>query len=171
MLLGTLREGDGVAVQVLVGLGADPSRIRQRVMQLLGGEYQGAEVLRGGLAHGPRRPVAGTWAGRGDPGSPVAQVGRQWTAQVVRPGRRREDCASAYDELSDLVQALGFSLDVSDASEIRLTSVETAEGPGIMVSVEHWIMDDPFENEHRQPEPPEHPEPIGPTETSIDPDS
>ena len=37
ILLGLLREGDGVAVQVLVRLGADLNRVRQQVIQLLHG--------------------------------------------------------------------------------------------------------------------------------------
>ena len=40
MLLGLVREGEGVAAQVLVSLGADLSRVRQQVIQLLSG-YQG----------------------------------------------------------------------------------------------------------------------------------
>jgi ATP-dependent Clp protease ATP-binding subunit ClpC len=39
ILLGLLREGEGVAAQVLVKLGADLSRVRQQVIQLLAG-YQ-----------------------------------------------------------------------------------------------------------------------------------
>jgi hypothetical protein len=45
ILLGLLREGDGVAVQVLVGLGADLNRVRQQVIQLLHG-------------HPPEEPVS-----------------------------------------------------------------------------------------------------------------
>jgi hypothetical protein len=37
ILLGLIREGDGVAAQVLVKLGADLNRVRQRVIQLLHG--------------------------------------------------------------------------------------------------------------------------------------
>jgi ATP-dependent Clp protease ATP-binding subunit ClpC len=40
ILLGLIREGEGVAAQVLVKLGADLSRVRQQVIQLLSG-YQG----------------------------------------------------------------------------------------------------------------------------------
>lgn len=35
ILLGLLREGDGVAAQVLVKLGADLNQVRQQVIQLL----------------------------------------------------------------------------------------------------------------------------------------
>jgi ATP-dependent Clp protease ATP-binding subunit ClpC len=42
ILLGLIREGEGVAAQVLVKLGADLSRVRQQVIQLLSG-YQGPQ--------------------------------------------------------------------------------------------------------------------------------
>jgi len=52
ILLGLIREGDGVAAQVLVKLGADLNRVRQQVIQLLSG-YQGKEaVTSGGPAEG-----------------------------------------------------------------------------------------------------------------------
>ena len=35
ILLGLIGEGEGVAAQVLVKLGADPDRVRQQVIQLL----------------------------------------------------------------------------------------------------------------------------------------
>ena len=43
ILLGLIREGEGVAAQVLVKLGADLNRVRQQVIQLLHG-YQGKEA-------------------------------------------------------------------------------------------------------------------------------
>jgi len=52
ILLGLIREGEGVAAQVLVKLGADLNRVRQSVIQLLSG-YQGKEaVTSGGPAEG-----------------------------------------------------------------------------------------------------------------------
>jgi ATP-dependent Clp protease ATP-binding subunit ClpC len=44
ILLGLIREGDGVAARVLVKLGADLDRVRQQVIQLLHG-YQGREPV------------------------------------------------------------------------------------------------------------------------------
>src|ERR1700690_3409907 len=44
MLLGLVREGDGVAAQVLVSLGADLGRVRQQVIQMMSG-YQGKEAV------------------------------------------------------------------------------------------------------------------------------
>ena len=41
LLLGLIREGDGVAAQVLVRLGADLNRVRQQVTQLLHGHAAG----------------------------------------------------------------------------------------------------------------------------------
>ncbi|ATL65338.1 ATP-dependent Clp protease ATP-binding subunit [Nocardia terpenica] len=47
ILLGLIREGEGVAAQVLVKLGADLNRVRQQVIQLLSG-YQGKEPVESG---------------------------------------------------------------------------------------------------------------------------
>jgi ATP-dependent Clp protease ATP-binding subunit ClpC len=51
ILLGLIREGEGVAAQVLVKLGADLNRVRQQVIQLLSG-YQGKETVQAGPAEG-----------------------------------------------------------------------------------------------------------------------
>ena len=47
ILLGLIREGEGVAAQVLVKLGADLNRVRQQVMQLLSG-FEGKEAVTSG---------------------------------------------------------------------------------------------------------------------------
>jgi ATP-dependent Clp protease ATP-binding subunit ClpC len=47
ILLGLIREGEGVAAQVLVKLGADLNKVRQQVIQLLSG-YQGKETTTSG---------------------------------------------------------------------------------------------------------------------------
>jgi ATP-dependent Clp protease ATP-binding subunit ClpA len=44
ILLGLIREGEGVAAQVLVKLGADLARVRQQVVQVLGGYAGGEDV-------------------------------------------------------------------------------------------------------------------------------
>ncbi|WP_327638202.1 ATP-dependent Clp protease ATP-binding subunit [Kribbella sp. NBC_00482] len=49
ILLGLIREGEGVAAQVLVKLGADLNKVRQQVIQLLSG-YQGKESSPQGTA-------------------------------------------------------------------------------------------------------------------------
>jgi ATP-dependent Clp protease ATP-binding subunit ClpC len=48
ILLGLIREGEGVAAQVLVKLGADLSRVRQQVIQLLSGYSGGKEAAQTG---------------------------------------------------------------------------------------------------------------------------
>ncbi len=47
ILLGLIREGEGVAAQVLIKLGADLNRVRNQVLQLLSG-YQGKEAATSG---------------------------------------------------------------------------------------------------------------------------
>src|SRR2546425_1209364 len=73
ILLGLIREGEGVAAQVLVKLGADLSRVRQQVIQLLSG-YAGTKE---GAPAGSGAPGA---AGETPSGSPVLdQFGRNLT--------------------------------------------------------------------------------------------
>src|SRR5690348_3320050 len=75
ILLGLIREGEGVAAQVLVKLGADLNRVRQQVIQLLSG-YQGKE------------PAAAGAAGEGAPSTSLVldQFGRNLT-QGAREGK------------------------------------------------------------------------------------
>src|SRR5499433_3851389 len=77
ILLGLIREGEGVAAQVLVKLGADLNRVRQQVIQLLSG-YQGKE------------PAAAGTAGQGEAAPSTSlvldQFGRNLT-QLAREGK------------------------------------------------------------------------------------
>jgi ATP-dependent Clp protease ATP-binding subunit ClpC len=62
ILLGLIREGEGVAAQVLVKLGADLSRVRQQVIQLLSG-YAGTKETAGSTATqsgGAEAPASGS---------------------------------------------------------------------------------------------------------------
>jgi ATP-dependent Clp protease ATP-binding subunit ClpC len=78
ILLGLIREGEGVAAQVLVKLGADLSRVRQQVIQLLSG-YSG----------GGKEPEAAGAGGRGgEAGTPstslvLDQFGRNLTRAAL----------------------------------------------------------------------------------------
>ncbi|CAN5739394.1 ATP-dependent Clp protease ATP-binding subunit [soil metagenome] len=71
ILLGLIREGEGVAAQVLVKLGADLNKVRQQVIQLLSG-YSGG-----------REPAAAGGSGESPQGSLVLdQFGRNLTQQA-----------------------------------------------------------------------------------------
>ena len=71
-----IREGEGVAAQVLVKLGADLNRVRQQVIQLLSG-YQGKDPV----------SVGGSESGGSDKGSQVLdQFGSNLT-QAAREGK------------------------------------------------------------------------------------
>jgi ATP-dependent Clp protease ATP-binding subunit ClpC len=81
ILLGLIREGEGVAAQVLQKLGADLNRVRQQVIQLLSG-YAGGE----GQGSGQKAGVSGG-SGEESKGSPVLdQFGRNLT-QHAREGK------------------------------------------------------------------------------------
>ena len=58
ILLGLIREGEGVAAQVLIKLGADLSRVRSTVLQLITG-YQGREASMAGAPEtGPEKATS-----------------------------------------------------------------------------------------------------------------
>ncbi|WP_344129384.1 ATP-dependent Clp protease ATP-binding subunit [Pedococcus bigeumensis] len=80
ILLGLIREGEGVAAQVLVKLGADLNRVRQQVIQLISG-YQGKE---GGSGAG----LAGNVQQEGTPAGSLVldQFGRNLT-MAAREGK------------------------------------------------------------------------------------
>jgi ATP-dependent Clp protease ATP-binding subunit ClpC len=84
ILLGLIREGEGVAAQVLQKLGADLNRVRTQVIQLLSG-YAGGEQGQGSGG----KQTAGVSGGSGEEGkgSPVLdQFGRNLT-QHAREGQ------------------------------------------------------------------------------------
>jgi ATP-dependent Clp protease ATP-binding subunit ClpC len=84
ILLGLIREGEGVAAQVLVKLGADLSRVRQQVIQLLSG-YSGPGAGGSASGTGSGKEPAGATSGQsseqgGQSGSLVLdQFGRNLT--------------------------------------------------------------------------------------------
>ena len=56
ILLGLIREGEGVAAQVLQKLGAELTKVRNSVIQLLNGSGGGEEQAHGALGRGLRSP-------------------------------------------------------------------------------------------------------------------
>ena len=93
ILLGLIREGEGVAAQVLQKLGADLSRVRQTVIQLLSG-YTGGK---GEPARGRREQAAGRARGAG-PVRPKPHAAR--AREQARPGDR------AREEIERVMQVL-----------------------------------------------------------------
>ncbi len=81
ILLGLIREGEGVAAQVLVKLGADLSRVRQQVIQLISG-YQGGKEGASSGSSTQGGPAEGTPAGS----LVLDQFGRNLT-QAAREGK------------------------------------------------------------------------------------
>jgi hypothetical protein len=98
ILLGVVREGEGVAAQVLVKLGADLSRVRQQVVQLLSGD----------AGQIPTEQVAGR--------SP--RISRQAVAAMVAGG------AGVYqDEPAELVRVVPLAREVFRGSALRIVLV------------------------------------------------
>jgi len=117
ILLGLIREGSGVAAQVLVKLGADLNRARQQVVQLLHG-YQGEDVTGEGLplpgdaltrvdSLDRRLAVIERWVGLrpdlGDLDQEIAQVCREKEAAIDR--QDFEAAAALRDQEKQLLAA------------------------------------------------------------------
>lgn len=134
LLLGLVREGEGVGAQVLVSLGADPVHVRRQVLSLLG--VTATEPGQGPLAttEAFSQPF-GMTTGRGS--QPHVHLGQRWSAEVVVAGRRPEDFAAAYDQLGVLARRLG--LHDLDAERLHLSSVDTDLGPGLRLSIAHSL--------------------------------
>jgi ATP-dependent Clp protease ATP-binding subunit ClpC len=81
ILLGLIREGEGVAAQVLVKLGADLSRVRQQVIQLLSG-YSGPA--------GQEKPAATTGGGSGEASSQGSLVLDQFGRNLTQLAREKK---------------------------------------------------------------------------------
>ena len=76
ILLGLIREGEGVAAQVLVKMGADLNRVRQQVIQLVNG-FQGKEAEGAGVGGSEAAPATS---------AVLDQFGRNLT-QAAREGK------------------------------------------------------------------------------------
>lgn len=90
ILLGLIREGDGVAAQVLTNLGADLPSVCQQVIQLLNG-YQGGTPAAENVQEPAAAAVAASAPSRGRGGTPstslvLDQFGRNLTA-AAREGK------------------------------------------------------------------------------------
>src|SRR5690625_4587830 len=101
ILLGLIREGEGVAAQVRVQLGADLNRVRQTVIQLLSG-YQGSSEGEGKEPAG----VSSTGSGQGQPAGSVVldQFGRNLTAAARES--KLDPVIGRSDEMERVMQVL-----------------------------------------------------------------
>ncbi len=103
LLLGLIREGEGVAAQVLIKLGADLPRVRQQVIQLLSG-YEGGE------AQNPESPqqgggpgFAGAGAGGNRAGGGGPQSGERSNSLVLDQFGRNLTAAAKEGKLDPVV--------------------------------------------------------------------
>ncbi|MHC9672326.1 ATP-dependent Clp protease ATP-binding subunit [Corynebacterium diphtheriae] len=110
LLLGLIREGDGVAAQVLVKLGADLPRVRQQVIQLLSG-YEGGESPENnndgeavGAGTGAGRAGRGGGAGERSNSLVLDQFGRNLT-QAAKEGKL-DPVVGREQEIERIMQVL-----------------------------------------------------------------
>ncbi|WP_297850852.1 ATP-dependent Clp protease ATP-binding subunit [uncultured Corynebacterium sp.] len=105
LLLGLIREGEGVAAQVLIKLGADLPRVRQQVIQLLsgyeGGDGQNPEVAEGQGGNGPS--LAGAGSAQGGIGGPRGGGGERSNSLVLDQFGRNLTAAAKEGKLDPVV--------------------------------------------------------------------
>lgn len=110
LLLGLLREGDGVAAQVLVKLGADLNSVRRQVIELLSGYEGPKDEVAGAGAGATKDPYAARGAGgakgganRSDP-LVLEQFGRNLT-KAAREGKL-DPVVGRHKEIERIMQVL-----------------------------------------------------------------
>jgi ATP-dependent Clp protease ATP-binding subunit ClpA len=113
ILLGLIREGHDVGAKVLESFGINLLELRDQVLKQL--EFEQGED-------------GATW-------SEPREGTDEWTARLVRPGRRPSDYAAAYDELQGILSTKGLSLEEIDEDDFVVTSVHTDNGPGLDLRV------------------------------------
>ena len=102
ILLGLIREGEGVAAQVLQKLGADLHKVRQTVIQLLSGVQQEDEPSGGSPPRGERGQSRGGESGSGS--AVLDQFGRNLT-QLARD-QKLDPVIGRSDEIERVMQVL-----------------------------------------------------------------
>ena len=70
------------------------------------------------------------------------RVGREWSAEVVGT-EATPDYGAAYEELESLLEGLGIAFSELDLAALVVTSVATSEGPGLSLSIDQRVEDDP----------------------------
>ncbi|AKK03974.1 ATP-dependent Clp protease ATP-binding subunit [Corynebacterium epidermidicanis] len=100
LLLGLIREGEGVAAQVLVKLGADLPRVRQQVIQLLSG-YEGEGQSPDSAGNGQN--LAGAGAAPGGRGGNQGGVGERSNSLVLDQFGRNLTQAAKEGKLDPVV--------------------------------------------------------------------
>ena len=110
ILLGLIRQGDGVATQVLAKLAADPNRVRQRVIQVLHG-HQGRSARvarRPGPAGGGKRKLLSEVLGR------LSSVETRLSAVERRVGTSAPDLRDLEREIAEVRRDKEAAIDAQD---------------------------------------------------------
>jgi ATP-dependent Clp protease ATP-binding subunit ClpC len=119
ILLGLIREGDGVAVHVLTGLGADLNRLRQQVLQLQADNPTTEEMPRSGRAGASARADAAQ-----------AEVVRAEAARAEAARLEAARAATARAESAAVARKLEEILSRLDSISDRLAAIERTVSPG-----------------------------------------
>ena len=108
LLLALLREGDGIAVRVLNGMGVDPNRIRQRVIQQVSARRLPEEPGTGRAAGRAKRKLSSELRGRLDSMEWRLSVLEQRVGTVPDMGQLDQEIAQVRDHKESAVDAQDF---------------------------------------------------------------
>ncbi len=123
ILLGLIREGDGVALQVLAGLGADLSLLRQQVLQLQADNPMTEEMPRVARAGASARAAAA----RAEAAQAEVMRAEAARAETIRLDAAR--AAAARAESAAQARKLDEILSRLDSISGRLAAIERAVSP------------------------------------------
>jgi len=131
ILLGLIREGEGegVAVEVLVNLGADLKRVRQEVIQLQADNPTTEEMPQGTQGRDSGRTHAATQATQATQAAQAAQAAQ---AETARAAVAQAEAARAEARAESTAQArkLDEILDRLDSISDQLATIERTLNPG-----------------------------------------
>jgi ATP-dependent Clp protease ATP-binding subunit ClpC len=129
ILLGLIREGEGVAAQVLVKLGADLNRVRQQVIQLLHG-YQGREPASAGAEPEHEESLRRTAVAQASMEARIAGSARMFSqGQLDSLMARLDDVGSRLDMVVERLAAIEGHLAGGRRPAARAPRKAPASGP------------------------------------------
>jgi hypothetical protein len=150
LLLGLVREGEGVAAMLLIKLGADLGRVRQRVVEELSDDEgggsdlasspQGAEHLgiRGSMP-AERRTSVGRLELSGE-GEHFAMPSASWVVAIEVVGRDTVDYAQAFSGLGAWLEARGLSMSALDPADIAIVPLDQGGRAGFQLQVRREVL-------------------------------
>jgi hypothetical protein len=151
LLLGLVREGEGAAAMLLVKLGADLGKLRQRVVEQLS-DFAGAGSdpssspsgsghlgIRGSMP-AQRRTSVGRLELSGEGQQHLAMPSASWVVAIEVVGRDTVDYAQAFSGLGAWLEARGLSMSALDPADMAIVPVDQDGRAGFQLQVRSEVL-------------------------------